>query len=583
MQKPDIPIRESPTFALINNTDNDIMSANRNKRAYTQNPHGMKAKNSPSSNGKNGSASIRTGANGHRLPTILKKVSHLPIMLILFVAVWAFLYFFYADMMAVAEQRGFFSTSGIAMQFYSSQPLGWLYVAGRFLLLTCKLPLLGTLLIALMLTASAWLFDQAFALKGWWHVLSLTLPFVYVFYLFYKGLNLVYLAELSWIMSIPLIALVVCAVMALIRRVATKHKIVAPWRQVRSCTGLQSVGLIGWVAVLFVVSVIVSETYAKNDRVTAAMLVSMYNEDWDKMIEQANDAPHPTRTVTGLRALALNQTGRLASELFNFRYQYPNAHLKRDAGQVDGGIDLIVIDCNFSAGLTRAAYHEAMEQSVLEGPSIYRLKRMAQCAIINKENNLARKYLGILKTVPFESKFVEKYEPMLEDYNLVAQTPWFSSALELEPVHDSFEQNYREPLFLGYNIALVEAKSMRGLYNSLFAALYSKDMQAFGERIPTMFENKVMLPQVCQEAFVVENIKNLAAIKQFNISPYVLQTMKNFLGECFTAEAKNLTPKEKAKRFPQYMGTYEYYYYFQNIPDENYSLSDDDNKKGGVN
>ncbi len=559
------------------------MSSERNKHTYTHSPHQKRAQNGLSSKGKEHTLPTERKKSKRRVPTLLKKVQQCPLILILFVVVWAFLYFFYGDMMGVAEQRGFFSTNGLAMQFYSCQPLGWLYVTGRFLLLTCKIPLLGTLLIALMLTASAWLFDQAFALKGWWHVLSLSLPFIYFFYLFYKGLNLVYLAELSWIMTIPLISMVACALLAIIMRVIRKQKIIVPWKLARSCSAKQSGGLLGWVLLLFIGSIIVAETYAKNDRVTAEMTMSMYREDWDSMIEQANKAPHPTRTITGLRALALNQTGRLATELFNFRYQYPNAHLKRDGGVVDGGIDFIIIDCNFSAGLTRAAYHEAMEQSVLEGPSIYRLKRMAQCAIINKEWNLARKYLDILKTVPFENGFVQKYEPMIGNYNLVMQDPWFSSALELEPVHDSFEQNYREPLFLGYNIALIEAKSIRGLYNSLYAALYSKDMQAFGARIPTMLQNKAMLPQVFEEAVVVENIKNLAAIKRFKISPYVLQTMKNFLSESFTGDTRNLSPKDKAKRFSQYMGTYEYYYYFQNIPDENYVQSDDNTKKGGVN
>lgn len=551
------------------------MSKTRKNRGNTYATHEVRLKSNSTTESKR--------ENKSALAALSQKMVRLPLFVVLFVIVWAFLYFFYGDMVYVAEQRSFFSTSGVAMQFYSSQSLGCLYIIGRFLLLACKCPLAGTILIALMLTASAWLFDLAFRLKGWWHALSLSLPFLYIFYLFYKGLNLVYLSELSWIMTIPLIAFTVCGLISIIMRAVGKCKIIAPWRRIAVCSGRQSSFLFGWIVLLFMTSIVVAETYAKNDIVTAKMEVSMFREDWDRMVEQANEAHHPTRTITGLRALALNQTGRLASELFNYPYQYPNAHLKRDAGLVDGGIDFIVIDCNFSAGLTRAAYHEAMEQSVLEGPSIYRLKRMAQCAIINKENNLARKYLQILKTVPFESEFVKKYEPMLDDYNFVTQDPWFASALELEPVNDSFEQNYREPLFLGYNIALLEAKTIRGLYNSLFAALYSKDMKAFGQRIPTMLENKVMLPQVMEEAFVVENMKNLAAIKRFNISPYVLQTMKNFLSECFSPESKALTPKEKAKRYAQYMGTYEYYYYFQNIPDENYVLDNENAKKGGVN
>lgn len=568
------------------------MSGSRKKRSAAVNAHGDNKNVAVASNqsGKKSVSKSRAGlsgggrtassaANGRFFSLRL----HLPLWIMLFVVLWAFLYFFYGDMMLVAEQRGFFSTSALAMQYYSCQPLGWLYVTGRFLLLSCKWPLAGTLLIALMLSAAAWLLDEALRLKGLWHALPLTLPFVYVFYLFYKGLNLVYLREVSWVMSIPLLVFAVCLLLAIIMRVVKKNKIRAPWRLVPLKNNVEVWGLLLWLIVLFCGSIVGAMTYAYNDRLTAAMEVKMFHEDWDGMIRLANKAPHPTRTVAGLRALALNQNGQINSELFNYHYQYPNAHLKRINGDFDGGLDFIVIDCNFSAGLTRAAYHEAMEQNVLEGPSVYRLKRMAQCAIINKENALARKYLDILKTVPFENEFVSKYEPMLDDYNLVLQDPWMTSALELEPLYDTFEQNYREPLFLGYNLARTEGHSVRGLYNSLLAALYTKDMKAFGARIPSLIQSKIMVPQVFEEALVVENIKNLAALQGANISPYVLQTMKNFLGEAFAGPAKDLTPKQKAKRYKQYMGTYEYYYYFQNIPDENYIQPDDKNKKGGVN
>ena len=153
--------------------------------------------------------------------------------------------------------------------------------------------------------------------------------------------------------------------------------------------------------------------------------------------------------------------------------------------------------------------------------------------------------------------------------------------IELQPVHDTFEQIYREPMFLGYNLALTEAKSMRGLHNSLYACLYTKDMKAFGSRILTMLEQGVPLPKIYEEAIVVQNIKNLSVLKQIKLSPYVLQEMKDFMGECF-AKGEKADPKEKAKKFEKYRGTYEYYYYFQNIPDENYIVPEE-KEKGGVN
>ncbi len=518
-----------------------------------------------------------------------------PLFVGLFLVVWVFLYVWYGDVMAVAEQRGFFAFDSLAMQEYLCQPLGWLYATGRFMLLSCVSPLLGTLLIALMLVLTAWLVDRAFSLRGWWHAVAVVLPFCYFAYLFYRGLNLVYLRELSWIMTIPLIALAVSLVLALIMKIASKRKLSlkAMFSQVEARSGRQVWCLYGVMLLLFAGSVAMAETYAENDRVTCKMERLMYDEDWDGMVAAAKSASHPSRTVMGLYVVALNQNGQMANELFNIPMQYRNAHLSRKSGDFDAGMDFIVINCNFYAGLTRSAYHEAMEQTVLEGPSIDKMKTMVKCALIDKENALAEKYLAILSKVPFEGDFVEKYSAMLQNYNLVLQDATLASVIELQPVHDTFEQGFREPMFLGYNICLTEAKSLRGLYNSLYACLYSKDLVSFGQRILTLIENKVPLTRIFEEALVVQNIKDVSVLKGLNLSQNSLQVMKEFMGECFTSqdkatlnlskEEKNELAKKKGKKYKdKYLGTYEFYYYFQNVPDENYSAPIEV-EKGGVN
>ena len=46
-------------------------------------------------------------------------------------------------------------------------------------------------------------------------------------------------------------------------------------------------------------------------------------------------------------------------------------------------------------------------------------------------------------------------------------------------------------------------------------------------------------------------------------------------------EEKHELSKKKARKFKdKYLGTYEYYYYFQNVPDENYVIKDTDEKSG---
>lgn len=518
-----------------------------------------------------------------------------PVFIVEFVVVWLFLYLLYGDVLFVAEQRSFFAFDSVAMQAYLSQPLGWLYAAGRFMLLSGVCPAFASLLLAAMLVVSAWLVDRALRLRGWWHLVSVPLPFLYVLFLFCMGLNLVYLRELSWIMTIPLISLLCAMVAASFSRFFFKTSISLRTfaKPLETDNPRCAFGILGLVAVLMLSSVAVALTYAQNDRITCSMERYMYGEEWDKMADAAKKASRPSRTVTGLYAIALNQNGQLATELFNIPMQYGNIHLSRSDGQFDSGMDFIVVYCNFYAGLTRSAYHEAVEQTVLEGPSVVRLKYMVKCALIDKENALAEKYLAILKRVPFESEFVEKYSEMLYDYNRVVQDCELASVIELQPVKDSFEQEYREPMFLGYNVRLLEAKSIRGLNNCLYACLYSKDLNGFWERIVTMIQNNVILSKVFEEAIVVKNLKNLSVLKQLKLSPYTLQEMKNFMEDCFpkdeiptkqlSKEEKNDRSKEKARKFmDKYLGTYEFYYYFQNVPDENYAVADK-KEKGGVN
>ena len=525
-------------------------------------------------------------------------LTKIPVFLYLLIVIWGLLYFLYGDLLAVAEQRSFFAFDSTSMQYFLCQPLGWLYALGRFMLLSCNWPVVGSLLIALMLSVSAWFIDRSFRMSGLWHLISFSLPFLYFVYLFYMGLNLVYLREASWVMTYPLIALIVCVVIAIVAKLFKKSTfpISSFWNNGKASWSSLSLKItVLYVVVLIVAVVSFAVTYAQNDRITCTMERYLYDEQWDEMAQTAKKASQPSRTVVGLYAIALNQNGQLATELFNIPMQYGNIHLTQRDGTFDGGINYIIIYCNFYAGLTRSAYHEAMEQTVAEGPSVNKLKIMIKCAIIDHENELAEKYLSILSKVPFESEFVEKYTDMLTNYNKVLQDNELASILELQPVRDTYEQSYRKPVFLGYNYNLIEAKSVRGLYNSLYACLYTKDLNAFGNRVITLIQNNVMLPKIFEEAIVIQNIKHLSALKQMNIniSPYTLQGLKDFMADCFTSDERPMKDlskdeqtelsKQKARKFiDKYLGTYEFYYYFQNVPDENY-VTTDSKEKAGVN
>ena len=71
---------------------------------------------------------------------------------LLFLLLWLFCSVIYGDVFYMSQQTSYFAWDKTLMSFILSQDWGWLYAAGRFLLLGFHYPLLGGCLLALMLT-----------------------------------------------------------------------------------------------------------------------------------------------------------------------------------------------------------------------------------------------------------------------------------------------------------------------------------------------------------------------------------------------------------------------------------------------
>jgi hypothetical protein len=180
--------------------------------------------------------------------------------------------------------------------------------------------------------------------------------------------------------------------------------------------------------------------------------------------------------------------------------------------------------------------------------------------------------------MPFESAFVQKYGPLLYSPSMVKKDPDLAKVAEVIPLEDSFEQWYRTPLFIGYNVMLSSGRSMRALYNSLAACLYNKDLEAF--YIRTLPLRGGTLPKNFEEAVVLYGLKDADRIKAFQVSPVTLETTKSFLSDALNYKGQN-RKEVYYKLCSQYLGYYPFYYYFENIPDENYFLTN--REKGRVN
>ena len=64
-----------------------------------------------------------------------------------------------------------------------------------------------------------------------------------------------------------------------------------------------------------------------------------------------------------------------------------------------------------------------MTSFVSDGPSVITVKMMALCAVLNGEKALARRYFHMLRQQPFEGAFIEKYEPLIQHPEKLADYP----------------------------------------------------------------------------------------------------------------------------------------------------------------
>ena len=478
----------------------------------------------------------------------------------------------------MAEQNSYFAFEPILMKNVTDMSDGLLILVGRFFLLSFHYPFFGGFIWALVLTLCVYLINYTFRLRGYACILTSAIPFLFAGYLVFKGLNLFYQTDPHYIFSFPLLVLVAFAVLSVVVRIISKRHFQPLWKSEQgSSFRLQLLTLSAQVA-LFIALLFYAIPFHVNVRTVTKMQRLMENNDWDAMIEAALKVKQPCRSVCAYYAIALSQTGQIASRLFDLHYQYPNMHLTNRAGDPDSGTEFYVSDADFYAGLINSSYHGCMERSVIDGINTVRLKRMFFCAILNNELPLAYKYLSLIAKKPFESAFVDKYGDWVQYPEKVKQDADLMKVAELMPAKDSFEQRYRTPLFIGYNVALESGRSIRALENSLAACLYAKELDAFYLHAALLRGNT--LPKSFEEGLALVGTKTPQKLQGFTVSPLALSAVKVFLQDALVYKG------EKRKKVfydlnPKYKGYYPFYYYFQNIPDENYVF--DKKEKGRVN
>ena len=509
-----------------------------------------------------------------------RKKRLMPILPIFFLLTWLWAAWYYGSVFYISREYSFWVADTRLMEFILSQPYGVLRYLGRAMLQLYKYPWLGGLLLAMMLTTGSWLTGYCMRLKASWRTIQYLPALIYMAVVTWHGLDIFFEARTGFIFGIPFVALVILCIWAIIIRSFSRKPVPAfigiPKDETPKQNGIQ------FAAIALIMAAIIGFDMWQRPyvRVICRLLEMEYKQDWAGIQKLARaNATMSNRPMACSYAISLVQTGQVSERLFEIRMDYDSLHVHGMDWEHNNASALYVPEGNYYGGFIESAQHACMEQMVMTGPTIRLLKLSAKCALMREEWELAEKYLAVLRRVPFEGEFCEKYGKMVRHLDLVNADQEMALIRLTEPLHDSFENQYQQPLFMGYNLLLVEGRSQNALINSLIVCLYTKLMPQFIERLEPLIGTTP--PSVIMDGIMLAENKHPGLMQNF--------TGLNFRQPQLQAFLQNIQPYIKDRPahayelFPKYKGYYPYYYFFGNLKATKKGYTSLSSSNSGVN
>lgn len=504
----------------------------------------------------------------------------LPPMIVLFILVWAWAALWYGDVLRIAREYSFWAPDQTLMYYEQGRPWGSLWMIGLMLLQLYRWPWVGALLTSLMVTGSTYLLGYCLRLRGGWRLLQYVPAALCLGATAYVGFDLFFETETGMIMGIPFLCFLVLVIVATIIRSFSRHSMPSLVKayegdspRLAHCHVLAAV-------LTVVIAMGITQWMRPYVRVVTQMQCQMMKQDWKGMAETARAHSELSyRQIAAYYAIALVQRGEIGTRLFDIRMDYDDPYLHGFDGKGNNASNYYMMDCDFYAGLIQTSIHHAMEQMTMNGPSIRTLKVLSKCALLTGEWRVARKYMTILRKVPFEGEWVDKYEAMLNNPELLENDPEFKMVRLTEPMHDSFENTYVQPVFLGYNAALLEGRSINALWNSLAVHIYTKTMKDFVFRCQPM--QGTTPPETFSQALALMAGKQPQLLQAFPSIQMQNDRLAHFVQD--VKPLMNDRAKYARELFPKYKGYYPYYYFFGNLKATRKRTENTGTSNSGVN
>ena len=300
-----------------------------------------------------------------------------------------------------------------------------------------------------------------------------------------------------------------------------------------------------------------------------AMQHHIYKSDWNAVLEEAiHQKVEPTRAIVMMRNLALTRLGRLGNEMF----LYKNGS---KAYAAPFGMRLMLVvgpQMYYQYGLLNYCNRLCMEMGVEFGFRTEDYQLLVNCALLENDNPIARKYIDILKNTLFYRDWAEQAETLLNHPEQIAKDVAREPVTHMLHYSDVLgsDQGYIER-FLMNQLARSNDKSDRLFQEQvLLATLWTKDIKQFWLHFSnyiSLHPNEPM-PRYFQEAaYLYGMIEGRQDLEKMPFDANVKDSFERFASTMSNYDGMDARIARE-ELYPFFGDTYYYdYYTMANLPE----------------
>ena len=291
--------------------------------------------------------------------------------------------------------------------------------------------------------------------------------------------------------------------------------------------------------------------------------------DWEGVLkEAATQEDEPTRAVVMMRNLALSRLGRQGNEMF----LYKNGS---KAYAAPFGIRLMLVAgplIYYQYGMLNYCNRLCMEMGVEFGFRVEDYQLLVNCALLEDDRPLARKYIGIMKQTLFYKDWAEQAEALLGRPDLIAKDA------ERGPITHMMHYDNMLGGDQGYTENFLMRELARSSYTddpifqeqALLATLWTKDVRQFWRRFNDYIRlhPKEPMPRFYQEAaYLYGMVEGRPDMDKMPFDASVKETFDRFATSISNYNGQDVSLAREAL-YPFFWDTYYYdYYTMSNLPE----------------